>query len=57
MDVRDDHNEEPCLLRHNEGRLLSVDAEVRGIRRGGTIGTRVVRGVYFGVGSSAWPSP
>ena len=30
---------------------VAVDAEVPGIRRGGTIGTRSVRGVYLGVGS------
>ena len=35
-----------------ETRGVAVDAEVRGIRRGGTIGTRGVRRVYLGVGSS-----
>ena len=35
-----------------ETRGAAVDAEVRGIQRGGTIGTRGVRQVYLGVGSS-----
>ena len=35
-----------------ETRGAAVDAEVRGIQRGGTIGTRGVRRVYLGVGSS-----